>query len=127
VPIKRSNIGRTSLLAAVALCALMIQLFPSYVTVIKWVVIALGVLYVAVRAWTMIPAWFLERRRQEQQVSADASEYREYERDLAAIRSRFVVNDAATTVETPPAAYQAALTALNEKHKEMLIRKFGAY
>ena len=124
--IKRSSVGRTSLLAAIAVAALAVQLFPHHVGTIKWAVIMLGLLYLIVQALTTYPKLYLERKRLKVQLAADAREYRIYERELAALRARFPAERLADGTAPPP-DYAAELAALNERHHEMLTRKFGAY
>jgi hypothetical protein len=126
VQIKRGSVGRTGLLAAIAVAAILVQLFPDHVGAIKWAVILLGLAYLLAQALTTYPKLYLDRRRLEVQSAADEQEYGTYERELAALRSRYPAERLADGA-VPPPEYQAELAALNERHREMLTRKFGAY
>jgi hypothetical protein len=119
-------VGRTSLLVAIAVAAMLVQLFPEHVGAIKWAVILLGLVYLLVQALTTYPTLYLDRKRLKTQRAADTQEYGIYERELAAIRSKYPAGRLADAAALPP-DYQAELMARNERHREMLTRKFGAY
>ena len=121
---KPGSVGRTSLLAAIALAAVLLQWFPRHGGAIKWALILLGLGYLIVGAVTTYPRIYRDRKRAAQ-LAADERDYRNYEHDLGVIRSKFAVDRPANGA--PPPAYQAELDALNEKHRDMLTRKFGAY
>ena len=79
-----------------------------------------------VRLARTLPRQYREKRRRAMQLAVDAQEYRLYEAELEAIRNKYDPNRLGVEGALP-AAYQDELTALSEKHRAMLTRKFGAY
>ncbi len=119
--------SRTIFLATVAVAAILMELFADQVGVIKWALILLGGVYLVVRALKTYPALYREKKRKAAQLAADEQEYREFEKMLEAVRAKYRPNHLPDDSIELPAAYHEELTALNEKHRDMLTRKFGAY
>ena len=109
--------NRTRFLAAIAVAALSMQVFPSHADLIKWVAIGLGVLYLLGRALLTYPRQYRMKRRLAAQRAADEREFREYSEELAALRDRHAAL---------PEVYASAVALLHEKHRAMLERKFGS-
>jgi Tfp pilus assembly protein PilE len=120
-------VSRTRFLVAIAIAAVLMQVYPAYVGAIKRGLVLLGVTYLLVRALKTYPRLYQEKKRQAAQNVADAQEYLDYARELETIRSTFDPNHHDGADVDPPPEYQDALTALSEKHRDMLTRKFGAY
>jgi hypothetical protein len=120
-------VNRTAFLVTIAVAAILMELFPAYVGVIKWAAILLAVAYLAGRALRTYPKMFRDRKRQAAQLLADEQEYRDFSAELSALRSKYETQRLEAEGKVPPPAYEAELQALNERHKDMLTRKFGAY
>jgi hypothetical protein len=104
---------------------ILMQLFPERAGTIERVAIVGGGLYFLAWAAVRFLAQHKRRRAGAAQSAADEAEYQEYKRELDAIRAihdptRDLNNSASISPE-----YQAELTALHDKHQEMLARKFG--
>ena len=112
-----AGVSRTRFLAAIAVAALSMQLFPGHADLIKWVAISLGVLYLLGRASLTYPRQYRLKRRLTAQRAADEREFREYSDELAALRDRHAAD---------PEVYESRVAALHEKHRDMLERKFGS-
>jgi len=109
-------VNRTRFLAAIAVAAVSMQLFPDYSDFIKWVAIGLGVLYLVARALRTYPQQYRAKRRAAAQRLADELEFREYTAEMLALRT----SHAASGDD-----FEAAVAALHDRHREMLERKFG--
>jgi hypothetical protein len=120
-------VNRTAFLVTIAVAAILMELFPAYVGAIKWAVILLAVAYLAGRALRTYPKLYRERKQKAAQFRADEDEYREFEKELTSLRSKYDTPRLEAEGNTLPPAYQVELQALNERHKAMLTRKFGAY
>jgi hypothetical protein len=103
----------------------LMQLFPEKAGAIERVFIVGGGLYFL--AWAA--ARFLAQRKRQRveaaQAAADEAEYQEYKRELDVIRATHDPNRDLNDPTTISLEYQAALTALHDKHQHMLARKFG--
>jgi hypothetical protein len=104
---------------------ILMQLFPERAGVIQKVAIVGGGLYFLAWAAARFLAQHKKRRAESAQSQADEVEYQVYRRELDAIRA---IHDPARDLDDPTSIspeYQAALTALHDKHQDMLARKFG--
>jgi hypothetical protein len=120
-------VKRTPFLVAIAVAAILMELFPAYVGPIKWAAILLAIAYLAGRALRTYPRLYREKKQRASQLMADDQEYREFEGELAALRTRYEIPRLEAQGLAPPPTYQDELQGLNERHKAMLTRKFGAY
>jgi ERCC4-related helicase len=120
-------VKRTPFLVTIAVAAMLMELFPAYVGPIKWAAILLAIAYLAARALRTYPRLYRERKRQAAQLLADDHEYRDFEAELAALRARHDTQRLEVQGISPTQVYLDELQALNERHKSMLTRKFGAY
>lgn len=120
-----TTVNRTRILVALLIMVILMQLFPERAGAIQRVAIVGGGLYFL--AWVAIRflAQHKKRRSEAAQSEADEAEYQEYKRELDAIRA---THDPARDLNDPTSIsseYQAALSALHDKHQDMLARKFG--
>ena len=103
----------------------LMQLFPEKAGAIERVFIVGGGLYFL--AWAA--ARFLAQRKRQRaeaaQAGADEAEYQVYKRELDVIRATHDPNRDLNDPTTISPEYQAALSALHDKHQDMLGRKFG--
>ena len=60
------------------------------------------------------------------QDAADDQEYRQYKTELDSIRAKYDPNRDLTDPDSISQQYKDELSALHDKHEEMLTRKFGA-
>jgi Skp family chaperone for outer membrane proteins len=118
-------VSRTRILVALLILVILMQLFPERAGVIQKVAIVGGGLYFL--AWAAM-RFLAQRKRQRAEFArsaADEAEYQAYRRELNAIRATY---DPARDLNDPTSIspeYQSALTALHDKHQDMLARKFG--
>jgi hypothetical protein len=110
-------------LAAIAVAAALMQLFPAQANLIKWAVIGLAILYLVIRASLTYPRIYRERKARAAQRLADDRQYERYEGELAAIRAKY--SDVAETDEIGSRRFRTELEALHSVHAAMLERKFG--
>jgi hypothetical protein len=104
---------------------ILMQLFPEKAALIQKVAIVGGGLYLLAWAATRFLAQHKKQRAESAQSAADEASYQAYRRELDAIRA---IHDPARDLNDPTSIspeYQAALTALHDKHQDMLARKFG--
>lgn len=118
-------VNRTRILIGLLIMVVLMQLFPEKAGAIERAFIVGGGLYFL--AWTA--ARFLaqhKRRRVEAaQAAADEAEYQEYKRKLDVIRATHDLSRDLNDPTTISPEYQAELSALHDKHQDMLARKFG--
>lgn len=108
---------RTRFLLTLLLVAILLRLFPDRSAFIEQVAVGGAALYCLIWLGSRFLGRYRLRRQQDRLAAADAAEYRDYERELADIRAR--------TDESSP-QFQVELSALHERHRDMLTRKFGA-
>jgi hypothetical protein len=119
------TVNRTRILVALLVMVVLMQLFPERAGAIERVAIVAGGLYFL--AWTAV-RFLAQHKRQgaeAAQSAADEAEYQDYKRELDAIRA---IHDPSRDLNDPTSIspeYQADLTALHDKHQDMLVRKFG--
>jgi hypothetical protein len=118
-------VNRTRILVALLVMVILMQLFPEKAGAIQRVAIVGGGLYFL--AWAAVRFLTQHKRRaaEAEQLAADEAEYQEYKRELDVIRA---THDPARDLSDPTSIspqYRAALSALHDKHQDMLARKFG--
>jgi hypothetical protein len=118
-------VSRTSFLVAIAVAVLMIQFFPNQAGTIKWVTVALGILYLVIRALRTYPKQYRDKKRRAALAAADDQEYRLYKTELDSIRTKYDPRHEMDENGAVPQAYKDELSALHDKHRAMLTRKFG--
>jgi hypothetical protein len=104
---------------------ILMQLFPEKAGAIQRVAIVGGGLYFLAWAAARFLAQHKRRAAEAAQSAADVAEYQEYKRELDAIRAKHDPNRDLNDPTSISPEYQAALTALHDKHQDMLARKFG--
>lgn len=120
-----TTVSRTRILVALLILVILMQLFPEQAGVIQKVAIVGGGLYFLAWAAMRFLAQHKRQKAASAQSAADEEEYQAYRRELDAIRATHdPVRDLADPTSISP-EYQAALTALHDKHQDMLARKFG--
>jgi hypothetical protein len=118
-------VKRTRILVALLVVVILMQLFPEKAGVIQRVAIVGGGLYFLAWAAVRFLAQHKRRAAEAAQSVADEAEYQEYKRELDVIRA---THDPTRDLGDPTSIspeYQAALSALHDKHQDMLARKFG--
>jgi hypothetical protein len=117
---------RTRLLLALLVLVVLLQLFPDRAGPIKLVAVCAGTVYFA----AVMGAKYRARRRESlaraAQEAADEAEYRRYRSELDAIRARHDPHRDLGDPTSISADYRDELSALHDRHQEMLNRKFGA-
>ncbi len=117
--------NRTRILVGLLVMVILMQLFPEKAAAIEKVAIVAGGLYFLAWAAVRFLAQHNRRRAEAAQSAADEAEYQEYKRELDIIRA---THDPSRDLNDPTSIspeYQAALSALHDKHQDMLARKFG--
>ena len=117
--------NRTRILVALLVLVILMQLFPEKTVVIQRVAIVGGGLYFLVWAAGRFLAQYRKRSAEAARSAADETEYREYRRELDAIRAAHDPDRDLSDPTSISPEYQAALTELHDKHQDMLARKFG--
>lgn len=107
---------RTRLLLTLLVLAILLRLFPDRAALIEQVAVGGAALYCTLWLGSRFLRRYRARRQGEILAAADAAEYRDYERALADIRAR---------MEESSPQFQIEVSALHERHREMLVRKFG--
>jgi len=118
-------VNRTRILVALLIMVILMQLFPEKAGAIQRVAIVGGGLYFLAWAAARFLAQHKRRAAEAAQSAADVAEYQEYKRELDAIRAKHDPNRDLNDPTSISPEYQAALTALHDKHQDMLARKFG--
>jgi len=104
---------------------ILMHLFPEKAGAIEKVAIVGGGLYFLAWAAVRFLAQHKRRAAEAAQSAADEAEYQVYKRELDVIRATYdPVRDLNDPTSISP-EYQAALSALHDKHQDMLTRKFG--
>jgi hypothetical protein len=119
------TVNRTRILVALLVAVILMQLFPEKAGAIQRVAIVGGGLYFLAWAAVRFLAQHKGRAAEAAQLAADEAEYQEYKRELDVIRA---THDPTRDLNDPTSIspeYQAALSALHDKHQDMLARKFG--
>ncbi len=109
--------GRTALLVAIIVATLLIHYFPGVAPII-WVVAAGGAAAWLVRTGLLYYRHHRRLKERAAQARADAAEYHLYERELTALRT-----DSTLTAD----AFEQRAALLQERHKAMLVRRFGPH
>ena len=124
-PPNETTVNRTRILVALLVMVILMQLFPEKAGAIERVFIVGGGVYFL--AWTAARFLAQHKRRKVEaaQAAADEAEYQEYKRELDFIRATHDLNRDLNDPTTISPEYQAALSALHDKHQDMLGRKFG--
>jgi hypothetical protein len=100
------------------------QLFPERAGAIQKVAIIGGGLYFLAWAAARYLAQHKKKKAEAAQSAADDAEYQVYKRELDVIRA---THDPTRDLNDPTSIspeYQAELSALHDKHQDMLARKF---
>jgi hypothetical protein len=118
-------VSRTRFLVAIAVAVLLIQFFPDHAGIIKLATIALGILYLAIRALRTYPAQYRNKKQQAAQEADDEAEYQRYKIELDAIRAKYDPRHELGENAVIPQEYRDELSALHDKYQAMLTRKFG--
>ena len=119
------TVNRTRILVALLVVVILMQLFPEKTGAIQRVAIVGGGLYFLAWAGVRFLAQHKKRTAEAAQLAADEAEYQEYKRELDVIRA---THDPTRDLSDPTSIspeYRAALSALHDKHQDMLARKFG--
>ena len=104
---------------------ILMQLFPEKAGAIEEVAIVGGGLYFLAWAAVRFLAQHKRRAAEAARLAADEAEYQEYKRELDVIRAAYdPTRDLSDPTSISP-QFQAALSALHDKHQDMLARKFG--
>ncbi len=115
---------RTSLLLAAAVALLVVHFFPYLAAPVAWLSLAVGIVWAGLLV-SRILSHYREARSRAAQQAADEKAYRDYEAQLDAIRTQFDPNHEWNEATAYPDAYRAALSALHERYRAMLERRFG--
>ena len=124
----RSNetiVNRTRILVALLVVVVLMQLFPEKAGAIQRVAIIGGGLYFLAWAAARYLGQLKKKKAEAAQSAADDAEYQVYKRELDVIRA---THDPTRDLNDPTSIspeYQAELSALHDKHQDMLARKFG--
>jgi len=118
-------VSRTRFLVAIAVIVLLMQFFPNQASAIRLAGIALGLLYLAVRALRTYPALYRDKKKRAAQQAADDEAYRQYKIEVDAIRAKYDPNHELTDDTAMQQEYRDELSALHDKYQAMLSRKFG--
>jgi hypothetical protein len=118
-------VNRTKILVVLLAVVILMQLFPDRARLIERVAIVAGGLYFL--SWTALRylAQHKKRTAESAQSAADDSEYQAYKRALDAIREKHDPGPGLRDPISISPEYQAELSALHDKHQDMLTRKFG--
>lgn len=116
--------NRTRFLLALLVMVVLLRLFPDKSPAIEAVAVGGAALYCLLWAGSRYLAQLRARRRQAAQAAADDEEYRCYECELASIRSQYDPDRDAGEADASQ-AYKDALSALHDRHRDMLTRRFG--
>ncbi|MEA3108580.1 MAG: hypothetical protein QOI88_3185 [Gammaproteobacteria bacterium] len=120
-----SIVNRTRILVALLVVVVLMQLFPERAGAIQKVAIIGGGLYFLAWAAARYLAQHKKKKAEAAQSVADDAEYQVYKRELDVIRA---THDPTRDLNDPTSIspeYQAELSALHDKHQDMLARKFG--
>src|SRR5258706_15050454 len=115
-------VNRTRILVALLVMVILMQVFPEKAGAIERVAIVGGGLYFLAWAAVRFLAQHKRRAAEAAQLASDEVEYQEYRRELDVIRA---AHDPTRDLSDPTsisAEYQAALSALHDKHQDMLAR-----
>jgi len=118
-------VSRTRILVGLLVMVILMRLFPEQAGAIEKAAIFSGGLYFLAWAGVRFLAQHKKRTAEAAQSAADEAEYQEYRRELDIIRA---THDPSRNLNDPTSIspeYQAALSALHDKHQDMLARKFG--
>lgn len=107
---------RTRFLLSLLVVVVLLQLFPDRSATVERVAVIGVALYSLIWLGSRYRARYRESRRKARLAEADAQEYRSYESELASIRAR---------IDPASPEYAGELSALHDRHREMLARKFG--
>ena len=107
---------RTRFLLTLLVVVVLLQLFPDKSATVEWVAVIGVALYSLIWLGSRYLAQYRGRRRKAELAAADEEEYRNYERELASIRAR---------TDSASQEYKDELSALHDRHRDMLARKFG--
>jgi hypothetical protein len=118
-------VNRTRILVGLLVMVILMRLFPEKAGAIEKAAIFGGGLYFLAWVGVRFLAQHKKRTAEAAQSAADEAEYQEYRRELDIIRA---THDPSRNLNDPTSIspeYQAALSALHDKHQDMLARKFG--
>ena len=115
---------RTSLLLAAAVALLLVHFFPHLAAPVAWLALAVGLVWAAVFSLRIF-LLLRERRSRAVQQAADEKAYRDYKAELDKLRTRFDPNHEWNEATELPHVYREALSALHERYRSMLERRFG--
>ena len=116
---------RTRFLLALLVVVILLQLYPDKSRAIEGVAVGGIALYCLLWAGSRYLAQFRVQRRQAALAAADDAEYRRYESELASIRAKHDPHRDANEADAASQEYKDELTALYDRHRDMLNRRFG--
>jgi hypothetical protein len=103
----------------------LLRLFPDKSRAIEAVAVGGVALYCLLWAGSRYLAQLRAQRRQAARAAADDEEFRCYECELASIRAKYDPNRDAGEADAASQEYKDELSALHDKHQDMLNRRFG--
>jgi hypothetical protein len=103
----------------------LIQLFPGKAGIIELVAIGALALYYLTSATLKYIAEYERKSAQATQDAADEKEYRQYKTELDSIRAKYAANRDWGELTSIPQECKDELSALHDRHQDMLTRKFG--
>jgi hypothetical protein len=121
-----TNVSRTRLLVVLLVFVVLVQVFPEKTGAIEIVAVVGAALYCVAWGTSRYRAQYKKKRMQEAQDAADDQEYRQYKTELDSIRAKYDPNRDLTDPDSISQQYKDELSALHDKHEDMLTRKFGA-
>jgi hypothetical protein len=119
-------VSRTRLLIVLLVFVVLVQVFPDKTGSIEIVAVIGAALYSVAWGTSKYRAQHKKKRMQEAQDTADDEEYRQYKTELDSIRAKYDPKRDMTDPDSISQQYKDELSALHDKHEDMLTRKFGA-
>jgi hypothetical protein len=118
-------VNRTRFLLALLVVVVFLQLFPDKSRVIEAVAVGGVALYCLLWAGSRYLAQFRDQRQKAALAAADGEEYRHYESELTSIRAKHDPHRDANEADVASQEYKDELSALHDRHRDMLNRRFG--
>jgi hypothetical protein len=103
----------------------LLQLFPDKAGLIKSVWVGAGALFVLLWAGAKFLASHRVKSAAAARLAADDEEYRRYKMGLDAIRAKYDPHRDLSDPTSISQEYRDELSALHDRHQDMLGRKFG--
>ena len=117
--------NRTRFLLVLLVLVVLLQRFPDKSRLIEAVAVGGVALYCVLWAGSRYLAQLREQRRQAARAAADDEEYRCYESELASIRAKYEPDRESGETDAASQEYKDELSALHDRHRDMLDRRFG--